>query len=196
MDREEIIESFSLDRINKTSAIFDHQKLDWMNGEYIGKLDDESLLNSVIPFFKHTQWFDTAWVEERREYLIKVLNLLKGRAKRLGDFVPYASYFFIDVLEYEEKGVKKHFVKDTPHYLNELISKLQETDDFSKEHLEPIFRESAERLNIKAAQLIHPVRLATTGMTVGPGLFEILEVLGKEIVIKRLTKASHYIKLL
>ena len=195
MTREEICDHFTLERISKTAAIFDVEKLEWMNGVYINKLCDEKLLDMIIPSLLEKGWVDRDFLENKREYLLGVVSVLKERMRKLKDFIRYSSYFFIDVEEYEPKGVKKHFRDDTPGHLKALIERLKETDDYSKENLENIFRNLAESLDIKAARLIHPVRLAVTGMTVGPGIFDILELLGKKSVIKRLTNTVEYIKL-
>ncbi len=196
MSKEEILESFSLERISKTAAVFDVEKLEWMNGVYINKLSDEKLLDMVTPSLLEKGWVDRDFLEKKREFLVSIVSLLKKRMRRLNDFVRYSSYFFKDVEEYENKGVKKHFKEDTPNYIKALKKRLEKQDDFSQENLESIFRDLAEELDIKPSRLIHPVRLAVTGETVGPGLFEILEIIGKNCVIKRLTKTIEYIKLI
>ncbi len=196
MTKKEILESFTLERISKAAAVFDVEKLEWMNGVYINNLSDKEVLEKIIPLLLKEGWIDEDFVEKRIEYLLNVVSLLKSRMKSLNDFLRFGSYFFKDVDEYEPKGVKKHFKEDTPDHLEALIIILEKTDDFSKEHLENILRELSENLGIKPAKLIHPVRLAVTGMTVGPGLFDILGVLEKNILIKRLTRAKKYIKML
>jgi len=196
MSRQEIIQHFSLKRINKTAAVFDIEKLEWMNGVYINEMKNDKLVERVIPFLLDKEWLKQDTIELRMGYLACFVNTLKKRMRKLTDFVKYGSYFFEDVNVYEEKGVKKHFQKETSNFLEELLNILVNNDDFSKEHLEIIFRSLSEKLKIKPAKLIHPVRLAVSGMTVGPGIFELLEILGKNIVTKRLTKAIKYIKLL
>ncbi len=196
MSREEIIKKFTLERINKTGGVFDIQKLEWMNGTYIEKMDNEILITKLEPFLQKIPWFDGSFMEEKREYLLKVLDALKPRMRRLTDFGKFARYFFTDVDTYEQKGVRKHFSKESASYLQKLQDKLEEEREFTKESLEKVIRELAENLDIKAAKLIHPTRLAVTGMTVGPGLFDVLEILGKERVINRLTRAIKYITFL
>ncbi len=196
MSREELLEQFCLERVSKTSAVFDQQKLEWMNGEYISMMDDEDVLKAVIPLLKGEGWIDEGAIEQKRTFLLHLVAALKPRMRKLTDFMKYSVYFFKDVDAYEPKGVKKHFTEKTPVLLEALIEKLEELSDFSKEHLEHVLREFAEKRNVKAAQVIHPVRLAVSGMTVGPGIFDILEILGKECVINRLTKAINYIKVL
>jgi len=196
MSRQETIQHFSLKRINKTAAVFDIEKLEWMNGVYINEMKNDKLVERVIPFLLDKEWLKQDTIELRMDYVARFVDALKKRMRKLTDFVKYGSYFFEDVNVYEEKGVKKHFQKETSNFLEELLNTLVNNDDFSKEHLEIIFRSLSEKLKIKPAKLIHPVRLAVSGMTVGPGIFELLEILGKNIVTKRLTKAIKYIKLL
>jgi nondiscriminating glutamyl-tRNA synthetase len=196
MTREEITDRFSLDRINRTGAVFDIQKLEWMNGAYIGKMDNEALLARLLPFIEEETWFSKSLMVEKRAFMLTVIDALKPRMRRLTDFSKYGSYFFSSVEDYEEKGVKKHFGKETATYLEALKNGLEKTDDFGKENIEQIMRSLADVLDVKAAKLIHPTRLAVTGMTVGPGLFDILEILGKERVINRLTRAIKYINLI
>ena len=195
MTKEEMIESFSLDRISKKAAVFDLEKLEWMNGVYINAMSNDELLERLIPLLLKKGWVDDKTINEKKDYLINFVTLLKTRMRRLTDFIRYGTYFFEDIKNYEEKGIRKYFGKDTSLYLEKLNGVLQRVNDFSKENLENIFRELSETIGIKPAKLIHPVRLAVTGLTVGPGLFDILEVLGKKIVINRLTKAIKYIKI-
>ncbi len=192
MSREELLESFTLERINKTAGVFDVQKLEWMNGVYLSELSDEDLLDKIIPFLLEKKWIDKEFMENKRQYLLHTVSLLKKRMRKLNDFVRFGSYFFEDVKEYDPKGVKKHLTRETSEYLKLLINALEKTDNFSEDNTESIFRTVAGDIGIKAALLIHPVRLGVTGMTVGPGLFEIIEVLGKDIVLKRLTNLINY----
>jgi nondiscriminating glutamyl-tRNA synthetase len=196
MVREEILRDFSLERITKKGAVFDIQKLEWMNGIYINDTEEERLFELVLPFYKKKGWFDDSIVETRKDYFLLVISVLKGRMKRLSDFPVYSSYFFTDVDEYEEKGVKKHFTKDVIPLLKEVIEQMRGLGDFSKENLEDVIRKIAEEKGVKPSKLIHPIRLAVSGMVVGPGLFEILEILGQKQVINRLTKAIKYITIL
>lgn len=195
MSKEEIIENFTLRRISKKGAVFDLEKLEWMNGVYINNLSNEELVNRLIPFLLEKGWIDKETINKKKEYLLRFVAVLKSRMRKLTDFIVYGSYFFEEVSVYEEKGVKKHFKGDTPDHLEALLRVLEKTEALSKEYLETIFRDLAEELGIKPAQLIHPVRLAVTGMTVGPGLFDILVILDKNIIINRLTRAIKYIRL-
>ncbi len=190
---EEIIQLFDLKDISKRGAVFDTKKLLWMNSEYIRNMNDEELFERVKPLWEKE---GIEIKDYDKEYLLKAINLLKERSRLLTDFVNSGMYFFKDPEEYEEKGIKKYFSKDKEDVvkrLDILIERLSNVSDWKEETLENIYREIVEELNIKGGQIIHPTRLAITGLTVGPSLFILMEVLGKERVLRRLTKAKDFV---
>jgi len=128
------------------------------------------------------------------DYLAKVIKSMGSRANKLKDFIEIGRYFFTDDFTYDEEGFKKRIYPGVGIRIKKLITKFSELDPFDEENMESALRELSEELNCKAGELIHPVRLGVSGMTFGPGLFELLEVLGKEKVIKRLEKFVHYIE--
>lgn len=185
LSMDELVHLFSIDRIGKTGAVFDIRKLEWMNGEYIKNMSDEELLKRVIPFIR---------VKVEKEYLLKVIEIMKERVKRLTDFWDFGSYFFIEPKEYEEKGVKKHF--NNPYVIERLQllrDKLNTVESFDVGEIENTIRTLARELNIGVGKLIHPMRLAITGTTVGPSLFHLTAILGKNKVIDRLDKAIEFL---
>lgn len=190
MNLQELIASFDLKGISSRNAIFDERKLEWMNSQYINALDDEVLIVKVAPILKDAKLIDDSYIERNREYIVKAIGLLKSRVKKLTDFAHFGCYFFQDPSEYDPKGVEKHWKKDgVIDNLRLLTSRLANLKDFDKESLEKTLRGLSEELGISAGSLIHPTRLALTGFTIGPGLFEVMEVLGKEAVLRRLEKA-------
>lgn len=191
---DDLIREFSFDRVIKRGAVFDREKLGWMNGQYINRMSSEQLFDATLPFLRRDGLVDDRMVEEKRDWMIKVLNLLKERARTLRDFVPLGQYFFSDQFDYDKKGVGKHFSDpDAGKRLESLRNELSSASLCSKEEVETLLRGLAEKLGVKAAKLIHPVRMALTGLQVGPGLFEIMELLGKERVIDRLDRAVEFI---
>ena len=187
MSLEELIQRFDLKGISPRNAIFDERKLEWMNSQYINSLSDEELTERVLPFLRKAKLVDETY---DRAYLIKVIGLLKSRMKRLTDFVQFGRYFFLDPEEFEQKGVEKYWRRDgVADHLRALSSELSELEEFNVKNIEEKTRGLADRLGVKAGDLIHPTRLALTGFTVGPGLFEVMEVLGKEVVLRRLGRA-------
>ncbi len=195
----ELTELFSLDRLGRTASVFDIEKLEWMNGEYINKLSDEELLNRILSLPESRQP-----TTENREYMLKVVNILKSRMQRLTDFMKISDYFFEDPTQYESVGVEKSFkipeinqrltlIKDRFSELSRVGGHSSPEESFNLETIESAIRELAGELGIKAALLIHPIRLALTGRTGGPSLFHIIELLGRETVVRRLEKASLFL---
>ncbi len=190
MLRDELIELFSLDRLSLTASVFDIKKLEWMNGEYIKKLGDEELLDRVLNLPE-----PRTPNPEPREYMLKIVNILKPRMQKLTDFVKFSDYFFEDPTQYESEGVDKYFkIPEVSQRLSLVKDRFSELKEFNVEAIESAVRKLASELGIKAALLIHPIRLALTGKTGGPSLFHIVEILGKEAVIRRLKKALLFLK--
>lgn len=192
MSMSELISSFTLEQVSPKAAVFDETKLEWMNGLYLAEKSAESIAEEVIPLLIEKGLVTEDNID--REYIKRVVELLKIRSKKILDLVNSAEYFFRDPVSYEEKAEKKYFTKETEEYLHKLIENLKKSIDFTSSNIEAIIRGTAESLGIQPAKLIHPVRLSVSGVSVGPGLFEMLELIGRERVIKRLEKTVEYIK--
>ncbi|RKY73799.1 MAG: glutamate--tRNA ligase [Candidatus Latescibacterota bacterium] len=194
MSRQELIEAFSIQGISKKSAVFDEQKLLWLNGEYLRELSSEQLWQPVSKRLVEEGLIDKTLLLEKKQWILRIIDLLKERAKKLSDFVELGRYFFEDPSEYEEKGQRRHWKDEqTAQRLKMLAEELTCLDDFTARRIEEAVRDLARRLGIAAAQLIHPTRLAVSGRSFGPGLFELMEVLGKEAVIRRLRMAVQFL---
>ncbi|HID93514.1 MAG TPA: glutamate--tRNA ligase [bacterium (Candidatus Stahlbacteria)] len=190
LNRDELIKLFSLDRISKSGAVFDMNKLEWMNGEYIRRMDDEQLYHEILPFIKKK----TTYIE--KSYLLRVIPLLKDRMRLLTDFWDLGYYFFEQPKDYDRVGIEKYFSDpEASKRLSLLKERFSQLTKFDLENIELSVRSLAKELNIKAGKLIHTTRLALTGKTVGPSLFHIVEVLGKEEVISRLNKAIEFVRM-
>jgi len=197
MNIDEMIKLFSLDRINPSNAVFDTEKLAWMNGEYIRKTDDHVLVDMLRPFLVESGLVTHLYINSRWDYMLNFVRLLKERCRLLTDFIDQGPYFFTDEFDYDEKGIKKHFsAPETADRLEEWRNILQDIAPFAVDRLEKALRDLAERLDIKTAMLIHPTRLALTGMIKGPSLFELMETLGKDKCLLRIERAVEYIKTL
>ncbi len=187
LSREEILQAFDLKGISKNNAVFDEKKLIWMNGQYIHQMPVEKLWPLVQELVVERGLFTKAQAIEQRQYLMQVIALLKTRVKLLPEFVDGARYFFEDPTTFDPKGLRKHL--KTPQaweLLEAYTAELEQLTDFTEEPLETHLRAFAERHGVSAAKIIHPVRLAITGVTVTPGLFEVMTLLGKETVLRRL----------
>lgn len=185
---EELIENFTLDKISNHSAIFDMEKLNWFNNEYLKRLPDEKYVEMLIPFLKDADYIELPLSEEKEGWLRKVVSLMKSRVRNFKQFLEYGDYFFIEDFTVEEKAIKILEQKGVIDILEHLVKRLKEIKDWKEENIEQELREMANKLNLKGKQIIHPTRVSLSGKTVGPGLFLLMEALGKEINIKRLEK--------
>jgi len=191
---DQMIELFTLEGVNPSNPVFDQEKLEWMNGEYIRACDNEKLLNLIIPFLIKENLITDEVAKQKREWLLKYVSLFKERAKTLKEFAQKGKYFFVFDYQYEEKSAKKHFsLPEAADRLRAYVDRLSKLESFEKAQIEQALRALADELGIKPAVLIHPVRLATTGTSAGPPLFDLLELLGREEVTKRIHKAVEFI---
>jgi len=185
---EELIERFSLEGIVRNPAIFDLEKLEWMNGVYIRQADLDRITDLCIPFLQKSHLLSDNVSEQERAYVREVVRLERDRLKFLAQICEIADFFFLAELNYDEHGVRKWLHRE---YVRELLRKLlpalRELPQWTPETIESTIRSVGEELGLGGGEVIHPIRMATTGRTAGPGLFETLYVLGRDRVISRLT---------
>jgi len=190
MDAGELVQRFGLDGINKKPAVFDHEKLEWLNGQYVSDLSGAELADRVVPWLGEfgVTGHDVA---ECHAWFAEVLESLKVRARTLRDLAFRARPFFPGPIDYEEGAVRKHWKHpgEVVERLNRLARVLQRIDDWSEESLERELRGLAEELGVGAGKLIHPLRLALTGAAVSPGIFEVMRLMGRELVLMRIDAA-------
>ena len=190
----EMIELFSVERINPTNAIFDAEKLRWMNGEYIRKTEDYKLVDLVRPFLIEAGLTTNLWINSRWNWMLKFVRALKERCMTLTEFAEKGRYFFVDNFEFDQKAVAKYFSnRELAPLMKEWQEYISGVKDFSAGSLEIGLRELTGGKNIKPAVLIHPTRLALSGVTEGPPLFDIMELLGQQRCLDRLNKAIEMI---
>ncbi len=195
ISKKELIELFSIKGISKNNAIFDIKKLEWMNGKYISSKDNSDLLSEVIPYLVNNKLIDEKFIKEKKGYLLKVIEILKSRIKNLKEFAEYGSYFFKDPSHYDKASEKKYFKDNVKERLLELYTSFDKLEIFNKDTIEKSLRELAKLRNNSAAKYIHPSRLSLTGFSVSPGIFEVMDVLGKKTVLRRLKNAVRYLEL-
>ncbi|OGC23007.1 glutamate--tRNA ligase [candidate division WOR-1 bacterium RIFOXYB2_FULL_42_35] len=182
--REELIQKFTLKSITKSSAVFDVDKLNWLNGKYIRQILPERLFTLCEPLLIE------AYGNHDVEYLKKVVSAFHDRLVLIPDIVSLSTYFFQDVTEYDPGGVEKYFKTDkAKKVLETLKEKLAGLEPFTRESIEPVFKELAKELDVKLGMIIHPCRLALTGTLDSPPMYDVVELLGKEKVGLRLEKA-------
>jgi len=191
-DREELIERFDLFRVNRASAAFSYDKLDWMNGVYIRSLSEEDLLERLLPFWQQAGLVPDPCQEEERETLRRIVPLVQERMKRLDEVVEWTAFLFqeIETPPAEKLVGKKMTLEESLKALRCARSLLAETEPFESEAMEPPMRALAEELGLKAGQLFGIVRWAVTGQKVAPPLFGSLAILGREQVLARLDAAE------
>jgi glutamyl-tRNA synthetase len=193
MSRQELIDAFTLEGINAANPIFNPEKLTWLNGQYIMEKTDHELAEMVAPLLVNAGLTTKYYLETRWQWLMKIMGMLKERCKLITDFVPASSYFFVDNFQYDEKGAQKSFTAEAGVHLTQLADRFASISDFNHDSAEAALRGLADELGVKPAVLIHPTRLAASGLTGGPSLFGMLEAIGKDRVVARLRRAVEYI---
>ncbi len=184
--KDTLIKEFSLKRINKTAAVFDINRLSWVNGHYIKEMDIEKLMQLIVPRLKEKEYIKDDY---DKEWLRGLIKLYKTRLPTLNHFTNLAGFFFIDNIYYDETAVKKFLMTSAAaEYLEKFKQALEKTEPFEHRVIEENIRDLVKDMGIKAGDVIHPVRVALTGGTVSPGIFEVIEFLGKERSVSRLEK--------
>ncbi len=189
MPREEMIAAFALEGISGGAAVFDLEKLDWFNGQYLARLGPDQLVRCVKPLLQAAGLWDEEYDDPpRHEWLQRVLRLVAPRVKRLPDFVDQARAFLTATVEYDAEAVRKHLgTADLDDHVEALVLAFEaDSGAFDELAIERLLRGVAEARGIKAAALIHAARIAATGQSVSPGIFEVLALLGKPLTISRL----------
>lgn len=183
---DEMVKKFSLKRVHRADAVFDVQKLEWMNGAYIRELDDEDLLGRLKTIIIKEGYLDDQDFTNRQEWLLGVVKAFKPRMKKLTDFIDLSRYLFKDEYSVDQDAFARLIDSKTIERFKVLADRYGELKDFNRTTVEEGFRAVLAEYKIKPKELIHPVRVKITGRTTGPGLFEIIELLGKERTIARL----------
>ncbi len=188
--RQELVDNFSLERIGKTGAIFNREKLDWMNGVYIRSLTPDEFFEAVQPYLMTDVITGEALIGNE-DYVRKVLPLVQERAKTLLEVVELTRFFFVEELEYDARMLigKKMDKDSTVKALKAAQDKLEPLKAFDAGSLEAVLRPLAPELGLKTGQLFGVLRVAVTGQTAAPPLFETMAVLGRERSLKRIAAA-------
>ncbi|MCG2754391.1 MAG: glutamate--tRNA ligase [Desulfobacteraceae bacterium] len=187
--RDELIEKFTLENIGKSPGIFDQEKLLALNADHIKAASPRNLSSHLLPFLK-----ERGCMVEKGDFLDSVIKTLNTRSKTLIDMADGALFYFQESVLYEEKAAKKFLEPASIEALKQLIDQLEPLESFNENSLENAFKKVMETTGLKLGKIDQPVRVALTGKTVSPGIFEIIEVLGKKRVILRLQNAVQFIK--
>lgn len=186
--REELIRYFSFEHVGKAAAVFNPEKLLWLNGQYIMKSIPEKLIPFVTPFLIQEKIINE-WHAFDEKWLAKAIATLQERSKTLIELAHSLSYYIADDVEYNVKAKDKFLNEKYLVNLTEVRKSLGELDDFSVPEIEKVFVSVAKKQNTKLGNIAQPVRVAVTGKTESPGIFEVLEIVGKERTLQRLDKA-------
>ena len=186
--RQELIEKFSLENVGKAAAVFNAEKLLWLNHHYIQQADPARLARLVIDLLKKDGTV-TAGKEPDIEWFKKLVKILTERSHTLVEMKTAAIPFIVDEITMDEKAKAKHLTPDVAPLLSELAKRLKTVDSFTHSEIETIFNALITEKGLKLGKLAQPVRVALTGGTVSPGIFEVLEVMGMEKTIKRIEGA-------
>jgi glutamyl-tRNA synthetase len=190
MSLAELVDRFSLEGISGGNAVFNVEKLDWMNGQYIARLPVDELAAAVEPVLTAAG----LPIPPGGAWLYRLLDLLRPRAKRLTDFAELARPFLVDTVEYAPAAVEQHL--ETPElgaHLAALAAALRTTDPFDEPHVEAAVRGTAAERGLAPAVLIHATRVAVTGRTASPGLFDVLALLGRDRSVARLDRLVNFL---
>ncbi len=183
----EMIEKFSLKRANKTSAQFNNIKLDWMNGQYFKNTPVEQLHSQVRGFFEKSG-IDMTKISA--EWLTALVRLYHERFKTFQDLVNQTGFFFVSAIEYDMAAVEKFLKKEgLANLLKEVHAAISQLDAFDTKHLEDALRALTTRIGVGFSKLAQPLRVSITGRSVSAGIFETMELLGKEKTLQRLEYA-------
>jgi len=185
---EELIDKFSLEHVGKSPAVFNPEKLLWLNSHYLANMKIEELVNRLRPFLfsegliKEDTPLDEVWMK-------KVIASLRERCRTLAEMASASRYFFLEDVEFDPEAEKRFLIPENKDILEEVLNGIERLSDLSQENVDRLFKSIMESRKINMGQVAQPVRVALTGRTVSPGIFEVIDILGKDRVIRRLERA-------
>jgi glutamyl-tRNA synthetase len=186
MTMQEVIEIFELRNINRKNAIFDLDKLMWLNAEYVREMDAERFCALAIDTLERAGLNLSRFPNE---YVKAALDTSRGKVRLLSELSEYAGFYFTDDIVYNPDGVAKYFTAENRPRLEAVRNAFAALASFDAATIEAALKATAAQLEVKPGVLVHPTRMACTGNTAGPSLYHLLEVLGKERVLQRIDRA-------
>jgi len=185
-DRDTLINIFDPDRLSTSAAIFDQQKLKWMNGEYIKKADVNDVIDLAMPYLIEAGKLPKDMNDQKREWAEKVINLYQEQLRYGQEIVELTDLFFKQSIDYDEDAMKVLKEDQVVEVLQVLTDKLIHLDDFDKDKIKGEIKATQKETGHRGKKLFMPIRVATTGQTHGPELPLAIELLGRDTIIKRL----------
>jgi glutamyl-tRNA synthetase len=183
---DDIIRIFDLKNIGRSSAIFDPDKLHWLNGEYARELSDEKFYELAVARLKSSGVKLDNFPEQ---YVRAALQTCKGKINTFDELPAYCGFYFTDDFDYDPQSAAKHFTPESKARLKAVRDSLSSIEKFDVAEIESALKSTAAQLGVKLGAIVHPTRLAATGSTVGPSLYHLIEVLGQEKVVARIDRA-------
>jgi glutamyl-tRNA synthetase len=191
----ELIDTFDLSGISGGNAVFNPEKLDWVNAQHIARMTPSEILARIRPLLERAGVWRDELVSIDSEWIARVIALVKPRAKKLADFVPQLEPFLRDRVTYDPAAVEKHLgSEDLLAHMEALRYALDTLASFDESSTESTLRDVARARGVKAGPLIHATRVAVTGAAVSPGLFEVLALLGRSRVIARIGELERFLR--
>ena len=192
LSRDEMIAVFSVDRLGTSASVFDADKLAWMNSQYMSSLPVDEILVHFGPFL------DPAGLAEHAgtERLARAVDLHRSRARNLAELAEQIRIYFLDTIEPDPDLSTKYLEKapGLPGHLETLADRYRESPEYSIEALEQILRDLAEEVGVKAGALIHPTRMALSGVKAGPSLFDLVAAMGRDATDRHLRRYAAYLR--
>jgi glutamyl-tRNA synthetase len=186
IDIEDIIRIFDLNHVGRSHATFDPDKLHWLNGEYARELSSLEFYHLAVAKLKSSHVKIDKYPEE---YVRAALQTCKGKINTFDELPGYCGFYFTDDFDYNPEGVAKHFTAENKPRLKAVRDAFNALEKFDATEIEATLKTTAANLGVKVGAIVHPTRLAVTGSNVGPSLYHLLEVLGKEKMLARIDRA-------
>ena len=180
---DELVEKFNMESVGSSPSVFDMEKCYWVNGQHIMKKTSEDLANLVKPFLT-----EIGLNIEDQKYIEKVMNVMKERGRTLKEIAEKSTYFLTEDYPKDEKAYSKWINEESIERVKTFREKLSALTDINEEGISSIFHELMERSGLKMVKIAQPIRVALTGSTASPGIYELIEILGKEKTIERLDR--------
>jgi len=179
----ELIQKFSLENVGKSAGVFNPEKLNWLNGVYIRQEKPEALAELLLPFLERK-----GLKPRSMTWLVEIVKTLQERSKTLVEMADMAEFYLRDDFQVDEKAGKKHLLPAIKEPMEIFLGRLESVAEVDEKSLEEMFKEIVAQKNIKLGALAQAVRVALTGKSVSPGIYEVMRILGKEEVLKRLSR--------
>jgi glutamyl-tRNA synthetase len=183
---DELVQEFSLEKVNKSGAVFNIEKLNWLNFQHLRRKPEGEVLSLLRDYLSQSSIDNKAFSDE---YLLKVIGAMRERATFVKDFVEKSFYFFKAPEQYDSAVIKKRWKPQSPEYLRRLADEFANLKDSRKDSFEAALKRTAESLNVGNGELIHLLRLAVSGVGEGPGVYDIVSIIGKDESIRRIHSA-------